>query len=72
MAYARPLALLIAFFVTAWIWFFADEKWLVIFPLAAAVVIGLFPVLRRWRVHDRQRRRTLDGTAVDTTPPEQP
>ena len=47
MAYARPLALLIAFFVTAWIWFFADEKWLVIFPLAAAVVIGLFPVLRR-------------------------
>ncbi len=49
MAYATPLGLLIALFLTAWIFFFADQKWWVLVPLAAAVIIGLFPLFRRWR-----------------------
>ena len=41
------LALALALLCTAWLWFFADQKWLALIPLAAAVVIGLLPLFRR-------------------------
>ena len=47
MAYLRPLALLVAFLLTAWLWFFSDQKWFALIPLTAAVVIGLLPLFRR-------------------------
>ena len=47
MAYLRPLALLVAFLLTAWLWFFSDQKWFALVPLTAAVIIGLLPLFRR-------------------------
>ena len=47
MAYLKPLALLVAFFLTAWLWFFSDQKWFALLPLAAAIIIGLSPLFRR-------------------------
>jgi hypothetical protein len=49
MAYLKPLVLLVAFFLTAWLFFFSDQKWLAVLPLAAAIIIGLSPLLGRWR-----------------------
>jgi hypothetical protein len=47
MAYLRPLLLLLAFLFTAWLWFFSDQKWVALLPLAAAIVIGLWPLFKR-------------------------
>jgi len=41
------LAAAVGFLLTAWLWFFSDQKWLALIPLAAAVIIGLLPLFRR-------------------------